>query len=133
VLRKLRPGLSESTEVAAGRLFTLALSIGVYLLVLRRPASIFDIAAFSFSGYVTLVPTLLLGLRWRRCTGAGAIASILAGNAALLLASAGLLPAPYGVLPVAWGLLAAIAGAVLGSLLSRPTDPAVLDRVLGRE
>jgi SSS family solute:Na+ symporter len=133
VLRKLRPGLSESTEIAAGRLFTLALSIGVYLLVLRRPASIFDIAAFSFSGYVTLVPTLLLGLRWRRCTGAGAIASILAGNAALLLASAGLLPAPYGVLPVAWGLLAAIAGAVLGSLLSRPTAPAVLDRVLGRE
>lgn len=131
ILRRARPGLSGAGEVAAGRIFTLALSLAVLAIALQRPASIFDIAAFAFSGYVTLVPTLLLGLRWRRCTAAGAIASILAGNAALLLAQLGVLPPIGGVLPVAWGLLAAIAGAVLGSLASRPTDSVTLDRVLG--
>jgi SSS family solute:Na+ symporter len=131
VLRRVQPNIAATTEVAAGRIFTLALSVLVYLLVLQRPASIFEIAAFSFSGYVTLVPTLLLGLRWRRCTAAGAIASILAGNLALALALAGLLPAPGGVLPVAWGLVAASLAAVVVSLLSPPTAPATLDRVLG--
>lgn len=131
VLRRLRPDLPSTTEIAAGRGFTLALSLLVYLLVLQRPASIFDIAAFSFSGYVTLVPALLLGLRWRRCTAAGAIASILAGNLALLLATLSILPAPGGVLPVAWGLAAASLAAVAVSLLSHPTPPATLERVLG--
>lgn len=132
ILRRARPGLSGAREVAAGRLFTLVLSLAVLAIALQRPASIFDIAAFAFSGYVTLVPTLLLGLRWRRCTAAGAIASILAGNAVLLLTQLGVLPTPYGVLPVAWGLLAAIFAAVVVSLATPKAAPATLDRVLGR-
>lgn len=131
ILRRVHPNLSGTGEVMAGRIFTLALSLTVLGVALQRPASIFDIAAFAFSGYVTLVPTLLLGLRWRRCTAAGAIASILAGNAALLLAQLGVLPRIFDVLPVAWGLLAAALGAVLGSLASAPTDPATVTRVLG--
>lgn len=131
VVRRLRPGLAPAREVLVGRLFTLLLSLAVFALVLRRPASLFDIAAFSFSGYVTLTPLLLLGVRWRRFTRAGALASIVAGNAALGLAFAGVLPAPFGVLPVAWGLLAAIAGALLGSALSRPPPPALVARALG--
>ncbi len=125
VLRRVRPGLAPAREVLAGRLFTLALSLAVLALVLQRPASLFDIAAFSFSGYVTLVPTLLLGVRWRRFTAAGALASIVAGNLALGLAFAGLLPA------VAWGLAAAIAGALVGSRLSRPPPPDIVARALG--
>lgn len=131
ILRRARPDLSGAREVLAGRLFTLVLSLAVLAVALQRPASIFDIAAFAFSGYVTLVPTLLLGLRWRRCTAAGAIASILAGNAVLLLAQLGVLPAPYGVLPVAWGLLAASVAAALVSLATPPTDRATVERVLG--
>jgi SSS family solute:Na+ symporter len=131
VLRRVRPGLAPAREVLAGRLFTLALSLAVLALVLQRPASLFDIAAFSFSGYVTLVPTLLLGVRWRRFTAAGALTSIAAGNLALGLSLAGLLPAPFGILPVAWGLAAAIAGALVGSWLSRPPPPAAIARALG--
>lgn len=131
VLRRLVPGLAPAREVLAGRAFTLALSLAVLALVLQRPASLFEIAAFSFSGYVTLTPTLLLGVRWRRFTAAGALASILAGNLALGLAFAGLLPAPYGILPVAWGLAAAIAGALAGSLLSRPPPEPTITRALG--
>ena len=131
VLRRVRPGITAVAEVAAGRLFTLLLSLLVLAIVLRQPASIFDIAGFAFSGYVTLVPTLLLGLRWRRCTAAGAIASIVAGNLALLLAVFGVLPPGLGVLPGAGGLLAATLAAVLVSLRTAPTDDATLQRVLG--
>lgn len=131
VVRRARPGLSPSREVLVGRLFTLLLSAAVLALVLQRPASLFDIASFSFSGYVTLIPTLLLGVRWRRFTAAGALASIVAGNLVLALAFAKLLPTPFGVLPVAWGLAAATAGALLGTHLSRPPPPAVIDRALG--
>lgn len=131
VLRRVRPGLAPAREIFAGRLFTLALSLAVLTLVLLHPASLFDIAAFSFSGYVTLVPTLLLGVRWRRFTAVGALASIVAGNVALVLAFAKILPAPFGILPVAWGLAAAIAGALVGSRLSRPPPEATIARALG--
>ncbi|MCA9693573.1 MAG: sodium:solute symporter family protein [Myxococcales bacterium] len=127
----LRPlvRVGERGEVALGRLFIVVLAVIVYCVVLREPASIFDIAEFSFSGYVTLVPALYLGLRWRRCTAAGAIASIVAGNAALLLARLDVLPA-LGLLPVAHGLVAAIVFGVGVSLVTPPTPKAVADRVL---
>lgn len=131
VARRVRPGLAPAREVLVGRAFTLLLALAVFALVLRRPASIFDIAAFSFSGYVTLTPLLLLGVRWRRFTAVGALASLALGNLALALALAGVLPAPFGVLPVAWGLLGAIVGALAGSALSRPPPQELVARALG--
>jgi solute:Na+ symporter, SSS family len=120
VLRRRWPHLGDRREVAYGRWFILGFAALTYVLVVARPASIFQIASFSFSGYVTLIPTLYLGLRWRRFTGRGAIASIVAGNLVLLAVFA--LPAPpWGILPVAWGLAAAIVAAVLAS---RPWRPA---------
>jgi SSS family solute:Na+ symporter len=61
---------------------------------------------------VMLVPTLYLGLVWKRFTATAAIASIVAGNAVLLAAFSIGTP-PGGVLPVAWGLAAAILAALL--------------------
>jgi solute:Na+ symporter, SSS family len=130
VIRRLRPSLPERTEVAVCRGFLVVLAVATYGAVLWRPASIFDIAAFSFSGYVMLVPTMLGALHWRRLTAGGAIASILVGNAVLLLAMAQPSP-PLGLLPVAWGLLAATAALLVGSWLGRPPAPAVVERALG--
>ncbi len=102
VARRLRPSLSEATEVRLGRWFIVLLALITYGIVLARPASIFAIARFSFSGYAMLVPTLVLGLRWRRFTAAGAIVSVVAGNAVLLPLWA--LDATFwDVLPVGWG------------------------------
>ncbi|RMG99857.1 MAG: sodium:solute symporter family protein, partial [Deltaproteobacteria bacterium] len=86
VLRVVRPELDPRTEVRLGRLFVLGLSGLVYVLVLARPASIFDIAAFAFSGYVMLVPTLYLALAWRRFSAFGALASMWTGVVVLGLA-----------------------------------------------
>lgn len=109
----------SAREIRLGRVFLVGLSLLTYVIVLARPASIFDIAKIAFYGSCTAVPTLLLGVRWRRFTAAGAIASLLFGNVALLAAVGGWLPTGT-LLPVAWGLGAAVVGAVAGSLAAPP-------------
>ncbi|MCA9652015.1 MAG: sodium:solute symporter family protein [Myxococcales bacterium] len=132
VVRRLAPRIDDRHEVAWGRVFVLLLAVATYGVVLWRPASIFGIASFSFSGYVMLVPTMWGALHWRRATALGAIASVLVGNAVLLATMA--LPTPLlGLLPVAWGLMAAIVAFVVGSWLTRPPAPAVIERALGPE
>ncbi|MEM6994557.1 MAG: sodium:solute symporter family protein [Myxococcota bacterium] len=128
VVRRLRPELPERAEVRLGRWFVIGVALATYAIVLARPASIFDIAKFSFSGYVMLVPTLLLGVRWRRFTAAGAVASMTVGSAVLL----GLWgEVVWGLLPVAWGLAAASVAAVGVSLVTRPPRVEVVERALG--
>jgi SSS family solute:Na+ symporter len=125
----LPTGIEDRMQVRIGQGFLVVIAVVTWLIVLRQPASIFTVASASFSGYVTMVPTLLLGLRWRRFTVVGASASLLVGNAVLLASWLEWLPR-LGLLPVAWGLLAAIIAGVVGSLLSRPTDPAIAGVVL---
>jgi SSS family solute:Na+ symporter len=120
VLRRAWPQMGAKVEVRWGRAFVLALAIATWVIVLLQPASIFRIASFAFSGYVMLVPTLYLGLRWARFTAVGAAASILAGNG-VLVATWMLDAPPWGVLPVAWGLAAGIVAAVIGSRFGTPS------------
>jgi len=122
--------LGDRVQVGLGRGFLVVLAGLTWGIVMQQPASIFTIAALSFSGYVTLVPTLYLGLRWRRFTVWGATASIVLGNVVLILSFAEVIPS-LGLLPVAWGLGAAVLGGVGGSLLTTATDPAVAEAVLG--
>ena len=122
--------LGDRAQVRAARLFLIVLAALAWWIVVQRPASIFKLAGLSFSGYVTLVPTLYLGLRWRRFTVWGAAASIVAGNVVLIASFAEWIPA-LGLLPVAWGLGAAIVAAFVGSWLSRPGDLVAAEAVLG--
>ena len=119
------------SEVLATRLFALAVAVATYLLWRYGGRSVFEFASVAFSGYVTLVPTLLLGVRWQRFTASGALLSLLAGTAVYgaALSSAGGFDSAaraswLGFLPVFWGLAAACAGALLGTLLSSPRAPA---------
>jgi SSS family solute:Na+ symporter len=128
----LPPSIGERHPVRLARMFLLVLAGVTFWIVIQQPASIFTLASASFSGYVTVVPTLLLGLHWRRFTVWGATASLVLGNLVLLLSFAEVIPL-LGLLPVAWGLAAAIIGAVVGSLLSEPTAPDVLDRFYGHD
>jgi SSS family solute:Na+ symporter len=130
VLRRYWAGMSDRVEVAVGRVFLVLLMLVTYVIAVQKPASIFDIAKLSFSGYVTLVPTLYLSLRWRRFTAAGAICSIVVGNVVLLALDAGMVPG-LGLMPVAWGLGAAIVAGIGVSLLGSPPDAARTERVLG--
>lgn len=130
VVDPFRPGARGRGDVLAARLFALAVAALVYILAQVRSQSVFDIASIAFSGYVTLTPTLLLGVRWRRFNARGAIASLLAGNAVLLACQAGRLPT-FGFLPVLWGFLAALVVAVGVSLASEPAPETLTDRAFG--
>lgn len=114
-LRRVWPDMTVRAEIRVGQAFAVVLAVVTFVIVLYPPDSIFEIAGFSFSGYVMLVPTLYLGLRWPAFSAKSAIASIVAGNA-VLIAMLMRGPSP-GVLPVAWGLLAAILVALVGGLV----------------
>lgn len=130
-------GSSGKRDVRAGRWFGVAVAVLVVALWQVAGQSIFSLASVAFSGYVTLVPALFLGVRWRRFTATGAIASIVAGNAvyALCLLEIGELSATkaswLGFLPVVWGLSAAVAGALVGTALSSPPDAEETARAFG--
>ncbi len=122
VVGPLRGGTEEG-GVRAGRLFGLALGVLVFVLSQVWTESVGDISRMAFEGYVTLVPALFFGVRWRRFTAAGAIASIVTGNAVLALGwVAGRGVTWLGFTPVFWGFVAGIAAGLLVSLATRPAD-----------
>lgn len=117
-------------DVRAGRLFAVLVAAATYGLSLTWGDSLFDISRFAFSGYVTLVPALFLGVRWRRFTADGAITSVLVGNAVLLLCELGWAPS-FGVLPVLWGFTAGVVSGVAVSLARPAADEALTAQAFG--
>ncbi len=126
VLDQLWPTDVAGRDVRVGRIFGLVVAATVYLLSLAWGDTVFGIARIAFSGYVTLVPTLFLGVRWRRFTAGGAAASILVGNLVYGLGVMGVLPLA-GFLPVFWALLAGVVAAV-GVSFATPEAAAELTR-----
>ncbi len=118
------------SQVRAGRIFGVAVAGAAYATALIAGKSVFAIATIAFSGYVTLVPTLFFGVRWQRFTVAGAVASILTGNAVLALALTGALPL-FGFLPAFWGIAGATAAAIGVSLATSPSNEADTQRAFG--
>lgn len=109
----------EGGGVRSAQLFGVVVAAATYALSMLWGASVFDIAKVAFSGYVTLVPTLLLAVRWRRFTATGAFASIVVGNVVLALGIFEVVPTG-GFLPVFWALILGSVAAVVGTLMSTP-------------
>jgi SSS family solute:Na+ symporter len=125
----MKPSSNNQTDIRRGRIFGLFICAAVYLLWQSIGQSIFALALVSFSGYVTLTPTLFLGLRWKRFNATGAITSILTANALYFLAmhhagsiTSAMSPSWLGFLPVMWGFLGGIAGALIGTFLSSTNE-----------
>ena len=118
-------GSGGGDEVAANRIFTLVLGVSSICVAL----AVDNVVAALTLAYNILVGGLLVailgGLVWRRGTRAGALASMLAGSVAVIVTMAltGLLANE----PVYVGLGTALVVYVVVSLMTEPTDPAVLD------
>jgi len=68
----------EAAQVHTGRLFIILITLFAYLIALRAPQSIFDLAIqYAFSGYAALSPLLVAALFWKGSTRWGALASTL--------------------------------------------------------
>ena len=70
-----RRRFGERAQVQTGRLFVVLIAGVAYLIALRAPPGIFNLAVqFAFSGYAALFPLLVAALFWRRSTKWGALA-----------------------------------------------------------
>ncbi|MYS45481.1 sodium:solute symporter [Streptomyces sp. SID5998] len=121
-------------EVRDNRLFILVMGLAV----IGTAIALNDVVEALTVAYNLLVGGLLVpilgGLLWRRGTAQGALASVIVGGLAVIGLMAG-----YGILanePVYYGLLASLAAYLVVSLVTRPTDEAVLavwrERLAGR-
>lgn len=66
----------EAAQVHTGRLFVILLTVAAYVIALRAPASIFELAVqYAFTGFSAMIPLLIAALFWRGSTKWGALAS----------------------------------------------------------
>jgi SSS family solute:Na+ symporter len=98
----------EQAQVVTGRVFVVVLTFAAYVIALRAPQSIFDLATqYAFAGFSALVPLIVAALFWRGSTRWGALASA-AWTAAAVLGVAvfqATVPAPPpGVETAVWSI-----------------------------
>jgi len=87
----------EAAQVRTGRAFVIVLTLLAYLIALRVPQSIFDIATqYAFAGYAALAPLVVAALFWKGSTKWGALAATLwtAAAVAFVAAVQTTIPAP---------------------------------------
>jgi solute:Na+ symporter, SSS family len=79
------PAQSQNMQVMTGRIFVVLVTAVAYLIALRIPQSIFDVATqYAFAGYAALVPLLVAALFWKNSTRWGALATTLWTAAAVM-------------------------------------------------
>jgi SSS family solute:Na+ symporter len=75
----------EAAQVYIGRAFVIALTTCAYVVALKFPGNIFDLAAqYAFSGFSALTPLVAGALLWRGSTKWGALASTIWVAAAVI-------------------------------------------------
>ena len=82
-----RPGSGQGLDmqVMTGRIFVVLVTAVAYVIALRIPQSIFDVATqYAFAGYAALVPLLVAALFWKNSTRWGALATTLWVAAAVM-------------------------------------------------
>jgi sodium/proline symporter len=78
--RVLRPGGSPARLVLISRLATLAVAMVALALAFRSREFVFEAVEYAWTGLASAFgPALLLSLRWKRMTRAGALAGMIAG------------------------------------------------------
>ena len=120
----------ETVQVQTGRLFVVILTILAYIVALRAPQSIFDLAVqYAFSGYAALSVLLFAALFWRRSTKWGALAvAVWTGFAVIYTSQVPGALAWWGLMPVVPITVMAALLMIVVSLLTPPPSAATLRR-----
>ena len=98
----------HAMQVLAGRIFVVVVTAVAYVIAMRIPQSIFDVATqYAFAGYSALAPLLVAALFWKNSTKWGALASTLWTAGAVAAAAAiqtGIPAPPPGAAIVVWAI-----------------------------
>jgi solute:Na+ symporter, SSS family len=79
----------QTVQVLTGRVFIVVITLVAYVIALRVPLTIFEVATqYAFAGYSALSPLLVAALFWRHSTKWGALASTLWTAIAVLAVAA---------------------------------------------
>src|SRR5688500_5964924 len=122
----------EAVQVITGRVFVVILTVLAYLIALRAPQGIFDLAMqYAFSGYSALSPLLFAALFWKRSTKWGACAVALWVAAAVIYTARtpGALTW-FGLTPVVPMTLISAALMIVVSLLTHPPSSSTIGRYI---
>ena len=126
--------MSERQQILVGRLFMVGILIGTYLLSRVMDRSIFKLGVWCFTGFAALFPVVVAALFWKRSTKWGAAASTVSVIVLwTYFVSVGWESRDYtigdtGVMPVGVMLVVSALAMVVGSLLTKPPEAAVLDK-----
>jgi SSS family solute:Na+ symporter len=95
-------------QVVTGRMFVILVTAVAYVIALRIPQSIFDVATqYAFAGYAALVPLLVAALFWKNSTRWGALASTVWTAAAVMAVAViqnSIAPPPPGSEITVWSI-----------------------------
>jgi SSS family solute:Na+ symporter len=141
---------TDKQKVTIARSFIILIVAVTYALSLLRPASVFALGVWCFSGFSALFPLVIAALYWRRVTKWGAYACVLATagswwyffSQALSRARAADNPGPirtfsvelllesgsYETMPVIWVFTCSLVALVLVSLVTRPPKEETVQR-----
>jgi len=101
----------QTVQVQTGRVFIVVITLVAYVMALRVPQSIFEVATqYAFAGYSALTPLLVAALFWRHSTKWGALASTLWTAIAVLTVAAiqqGIPSPPPGTAVPVWSAFGA--------------------------
>jgi SSS family solute:Na+ symporter len=126
--------MSERGQVLVGRLFVFGILCLTYVLSLVLNRSIFKLAVWSFTGFASLFPIVIAALFWKRSTKYGAFASIISVVVLWIYffiqgwQAPGYTVGGSGVMPVAVILAVSAVAMIIGSLISKPPDSAVIQK-----
>lgn len=98
----------EGVQVLTGRVFIVLITIVAYIVALRAPETIFELAIqYAFSGFAALSPLLIAAIFWKGSTKWGALASTLWTAAAVVTVAIfqHAVPAPAPGPPIVFGTL----------------------------
>jgi SSS family solute:Na+ symporter len=135
----MKDGMSEKEQVLVGRLFVFGILCLTYLLSLVLNRSIFKLAVWSFTGFASLFPIVIAALFWKRSTKYGAFASIISVVVLWIYffiqgwQAPGYTVGGSGIMPVAVMFIVSAAAIIIGSLISKPPDPTVIQKFFPSE
>ena len=129
-----KAAMSEKGQVLVGRLFVFGILCLTYLLSLVLSRSIFKLAVWSFTGFASLFPIAIAALFWKRSTKYGAFASVISVVVFWIYffiqgwQAPGYTVGGTGIMPVAVILAVSAVVMIIGSLISKPPDPTVIQK-----
>ena len=116
----IKKDADEHSLYRVAKIWVLIFGVVSVIFALLKPGMLSDVLNLANAGVGCLVPAIIGALYWKRSTPAGAIASIVAGEAVMILLTFVLKSAPLGFSAGLWSMVVAAVVFLAVSLCTKP-------------